>query len=191
MLDSIDPAIRKKGQAILATGDPYQDEPMALNEVQLPQIPDLILLKNGRTVLRSRAAKILIAWSRLMTIHRSPCARNRKERSGWLPCLAPTKFSDLVILISSGVERLDEAARRTVLRRLQPDFKALILKGFSGNNVLAPLPVIEWKLPRAGEPQPGSKRYRNGRIIVTAQMVEMPVALDTSYGCQDWPSWKN
>lgn len=192
MLDNVDPEIHKKGQAILATGDPYQEEPMALNETQLPQIPDLILLKKWPDGLALTRAE---NFNRLVTANDYPSIAIRQEQEGAVGLAAlfgpDGKFSDLVILNPSGVERLDEAARRTVLRRLQPDFKALILKGFSSNNVLAPLPVIEWKLSRVGEPQPGSKIYRNGRIIVTYQMGEMSVALDTSYGCPIWPSWKN
>ncbi|MEY4951637.1 MAG: hypothetical protein RL299_61 [Pseudomonadota bacterium] len=115
--------------------------------------------------------------SYLLTYNDYPSRALREGQTGAVTLAArfgpDGKFAALEVIQSSGSSLLDDAAAKTIQRRLRPKLADMVLEGFPGREVRVPLLVVDWQISEMVDeaPAPSSGHYANGILTVIAPML--------------------
>lgn len=114
------------------------------------------------------------SWQYLLTENDYPSRARREQRTGKVTLAArfgpDGKFAALEAVRSSGSVDLDEAAAKTIARRLRPKLTEMMIEGYQGKEVMVPLLVVNWEISEeTGEDgEVGLSHFSNGVLSVVA-----------------------
>lgn len=184
---SSDPALRTKGQELLARMAPpvpngwpafqlYKDGRVWLSPANWPQkVPNPFVGMAGSPVL--------------FTPDDYPVRARREEMGGLVTVAArfgpDGKFTAVDVVRSSGNPQLDTATASTVARRFRPKLADMTIPGFAGREVMVPLLTVNWVINDGEEDGPGWVRMSGGVLTVVAPTRSEP---DMASSCGFPPS---
>jgi TonB family protein len=103
-----------------------------------------------------------------------PVRARREEREGTVTVAAQFgtdgKYTSITVIGSSGSTVLDEAAVRHISNRFRPKLGEMSVNGYEGKEVIVPLLMVRWVMPKSANDKMEMSHYRNGILTVLAIM---------------------